>query len=157
MVDQTGGGMQAPGSGPDRERPTRLALESAELLAQTASWEWDLEADVLLWSDNMFRLLGLEPGAIDPPPEYVIDQTPPDDRLRVQAEIEAARRDRSPPDVTYRVVLPDGRIRVLRGATTAVAEMSDGRPARLVGSVQDLTDTVDAQRKLAGGVTPVEE
>ncbi len=148
--------MQAPGPGPDRERPTRLALESAERLGQTASWEWDLEADVLLWSDNMFRLLGLEPGAIDPTPEYVIEQTHPDDRLRVQAEIEAARRDRSPPDVTYRVVLPGGSIRVLRGSTTAVAEMSDGRPSRLVGSVQDLTDAVEAQRKLAESLTLME-
>ena len=148
--------MQAPGSGADRERPTRLALECAERLAQTASWDWDLEAEVLLWSDNMFRLLGLEPGAITPTPEYVIEQTHPDDRPRVEAEIQAARRHRSPPDVTYRVVLPDGRIRVLRGATTAVAEMSDGRPARLIGSVQDLTDLVEAERKMAESLTLME-
>jgi PAS domain S-box-containing protein len=125
-------------------------------LAQTGSWDWDLEEDVLLWSDNMFRLLGLEPGAISPTPEYVIEQTHPDDRPRVEAEIEAARRQRTPPDVTYRVVLPDGRIRVLRGATTAVAEMSDGRPSRLIGSVQDLTDAVEAQRKMAESLTLME-
>ena len=143
-------------AGADRPRPTRSALERAEQLAQTASWDWDLEADVLLWSDNMFRLLGLEPGAIIPTPEYVIEQTHPDDRRRVEAEIEAARRQGTPPDVTYRVVLPDGRIRVLRGATTAVAEMSDGRPSRLIGSVQDLTDTVEAERKMAESLTLME-
>lgn len=133
-----------------------MALECAERLAQTASWDWDLEADVLLWSDNMFRLLGLEPGSITPTPEYVIEQTHPDDRPRVEAEIEAARRQGTPPDVTYRLVLPDGRIRVLRGATTAVAEMSDGRPSRLIGSVQDLTDAVEAQRKMAESLTLME-
>jgi PAS domain S-box-containing protein len=111
---------------------------------------------VLLWSDNMFRLLGLEPGAITPTPEYVIEQTHPDDRPRVETEIEAARRRGTPPDVTYRVVLPDGRVRVLRGATTAVAEMSDGRPSRLIGSVQDLTDTVEAERKMAESLTLME-
>ncbi|HSS42539.1 MAG TPA: EAL domain-containing protein [Solirubrobacterales bacterium] len=125
-------------------------------MAQAATWDWDLEANLLLWSDNMFRLLGLEPGAITPTPEYVIEQTHPDDRPRVEAEIEAARRQGSPPDVTYRIVLPDGRIRVLRGATTAVAEMSDGRPTRLIGSVQDLTDTVEAERKLAESLTLME-
>ncbi len=140
----------------ERARPSRAALEGAERLAQTASWDWDLEADVLLWSDNMFRLLGLEPGAITPTPEYVIEQTHPDDRQRVEAEIEAARRQRIPPEVTYRVVLPDGRIRVLRGATTAVAEMSDGRPSHLIGSVQDLTDEIEAQRKLAESLTLME-
>ena len=75
---------------------------------------------------------------------------------RVEAEIEAARRLGTPPDVTYRLVLPDGRIRVLRGATTAVAEMSDGRPSRLIGSVQDLTDTVEAERKMAESLTLME-
>ena len=111
---------------------------------------------MLLWSDNMFRLLGLEPGAITPTPEYVIEQTHPGDRPRVEAEIEAARRRGTPPDVTYRVVLPNGAIRVLRGATTAVAEMSDGRPSRLIGSVQDLTDTVEAERKMAESLTLME-
>jgi PAS domain S-box-containing protein len=144
------------GAGVDRPRPTRMALERAEQLAQTASWDWDLEADVLLWSDNMFRLLGVEPGAINPTPEYVIEQAHPDDRPRVESEIEAARRRGTPPDVTYRVVLPDGRIRVLRGATTAVAEMSDGRPSRLIGSVQDLTDAVEAERKMAESLTLME-
>jgi PAS domain S-box-containing protein len=156
MGDRARQDADAPGAGTDRARPTRSALECAEQLAQTASWDWDLEADVLLWSDNMFRLLGLEPGAITPTPEYVIEQTHPDDRPRVEAEIEAARRRGTPPDVTYRIVLPDGRVRVLRGATTAVAEMSDGRPSRLIGSVQDLTDTVEAERKMAESLTLME-
>ncbi len=149
-------GAKAPRAGADRKRPTRTALECAEQLAQTGSWDWDLEADVLLWSDNLFRLLGQEPGAITPTPEYVIDQTHPDDRPRLEAEVEAARRERRSPDVTFRVVLPDDSIRVLRATTTAVAEMSDGRPARLIGSVQDLTDTLEAQRKLAESLTLVE-
>jgi PAS domain S-box-containing protein len=137
-------------------RPTRSALECGERLGQTATWDWDFEADLLLWSDNMFRLLGLEPGAITPTPEYVIEQTYPDDRPRVEAEIEAARQQGTPPDVTYRVVLPGGKIRVLRGVTTAVAEMSDGRPSRLIGSVQDLTDLVEAERKMAESLTLME-
>jgi hypothetical protein len=33
---------------------------------------WNLEADVLLWSDNMFRLLGLEPDEITPTSDYVV-------------------------------------------------------------------------------------
>jgi PAS domain S-box-containing protein len=156
MGDRARQGADAPGAGTDRARPTRSALECAERLAQTGSWDWDLEPDVLLWSDNLFRLLGLEPGAITPTPEYVIEQTHPDDRPRVEAEIEAARQQGTPPDVTYRVVLPDGRIRVLRGATTAVAEMSDGRPSRLIGSVQDLTDLVEAERKMAESLTLME-
>jgi PAS domain S-box-containing protein len=104
----------------------------------------------------MFRLLGLEPGAIVPSPEYVIDQVHPGDRERVNAEIEAARQGGRPPDITYRVVLPDGSVRVLRGATTLVVDENEGRPVRMVGSVQDLTDLVETQRKMAESLTLLE-
>lgn len=50
--------------GRDRDRPGQATLEWAEELARTGSWDWDLEQEVLLWSESMFRLLGLEPGAI---------------------------------------------------------------------------------------------
>ncbi|MDX6624777.1 MAG: hypothetical protein QOE75_2709 [Solirubrobacterales bacterium] len=144
------------GAGRDRGRPGQATLERAEELARTGSWDWDLERDVLLWSDNMFRLLGLEPGAIVPSPEYVIDQVHPGDRERVNAEIEAARQGGRPPDITYRVVLPDGSVRVLRGATTLVVDENEGRPVRMVGSVQDLTDLVETQRKMAESLTLLE-
>jgi PAS domain S-box-containing protein len=142
--------------GDGRDRPGRAALERAEELARTGSWDWDLEHDVLLWSDNLFRLLGLEPGAIVPTPEYVIERVHPDDRARVEAEIEAARHEGRQPDVTYRVVLPDGSHRVLRGATALVVDEDEGRGLRMVGSVQDLTDLVETQRKMAESLTLLE-
>jgi PAS domain S-box-containing protein len=143
-------------AGRDRDRPGRAALERAEALARTGSWDWDLEQDILLWSDNMFRLLGLEPGAIVPSPEYVIDRVHPGDRARVKGEIEAARREGHQPDITYRVVLLDGSTRVLRGATALVVDEDEGRPLRMVGSVQDLTDLVETQRKMAESLTLLE-
>lgn len=136
-------------------RPTHSALERAERLSQTGSWEWDLETDRLVWSDNMYRLLGLEPREIEPSPEEVINRTHPDDRRRVRDEVEEARRQGRPPDVTYRVVWPDGSIRVLRGAT-ASEEVRDGRPSNLVGSVQDLTALVAAQRETTESLNLVE-
>jgi PAS domain S-box-containing protein len=146
------------GSGADasgRPGPTRSAVERAERLSQTGSWEWDLDTDVLLWSDNMFRLLGLEPGAIVPRPEEVIERTHPDDRQRVVDEVEAARQARRPPDVTYRVIWPDGTIRVLRG-TTALEGAGEDRSSRLIGSVQDMTALVAAQRETAESLTLME-
>jgi PAS domain S-box-containing protein len=143
------------GTGRRRERPAAAALERAEELARTGSWDWDLEREVLLWSDNLFRLLGLEPGAIVPTPEYVIERVHPDDRARVEAEIEAARLEGREPDVTYRIVLADGSFRVLRGATARVDE-KDGRTVRMIGSVQDLTDLVETQRKMAESLTLME-
>jgi PAS domain S-box-containing protein len=138
-----------------RERPLPDAFERAEQLVETGSWEWNLETDVLLWSDNMFRLLGLQPGAIVPTPDYVIGRTHPDDRRGVAAVVTAARLDGSFSDVIYRVVWPDGTIRILHGASTIVAA-EEGGPSRLVGSVQDITELTDSQRETAESLTLME-
>jgi PAS domain S-box-containing protein len=152
---QVNGGAE---SGPllvERSCPGRLVLERAEELAQTASWDWDLETDELLWSDNMFRLLGLEPGEIVPTPAYVAGRIHPDDRERVQRELDSARQRGFLPDVSYRISWPDGTVHVLRSLSDAVVE-GDGRPSRLVGSVQDVTVLSEALRQTAESLNLME-
>ena len=117
--------------------PERLVLDRAEQLAQTGSWDWNLEADVLLWSDNMFRLLGLEPAEITPTPDYVVGRIHPEDRERVERELEAARAVGILPDVTYRITMPDGSVAVTtlpcrsggrgRGSSIAADRLRSGR------------------------------
>src|SRR5688572_11258202 len=92
---------------PQRDRPRPDALEQAERLVQTGSWEWDIETDALLWSDNVFRLLGLEPGAVQPTPDYLVERTHPQDRERLVGELAAARQQGVQPDIVFRVVWPD--------------------------------------------------
>jgi PAS domain S-box-containing protein len=141
---------------PHRDRPRLDALEQAERLVQTGSWEWDIETDTLLWSDNMFRLLGLEPGAIVPSADYVIGRAHPDDRRQVADEVTAALREGAHPDVVYRAVWTDGTVRVLHAASARVVEECDGHPSRLVGSVRDITELTESQRETAESLTLME-
>jgi PAS domain S-box-containing protein len=138
-----------------RERPERAALERAEQLTQTGTWEWDLDTDVLLWSDNMFRLLGVEPGSVEPTPEYVIGRVHADDRDRVEREVESARRDGTLPGPAYRTIWPDGTLHVLR-SFPAVADEREGRPRSLVGAVQDVTALSESQQHTAESLTLME-
>jgi hypothetical protein len=85
---QVNGGAESGSPFLKRGCPGRPVLERAEELAQTGSWDWDLETDELLWSDNMFRLLGLTPGEVTPTPAYVAGRIHPDDRERVQHELD---------------------------------------------------------------------
>jgi len=55
-------------------------LAWAEQLMQIGSWEYVPSEGELLWSDNIYRILGLEPGAIEPSTAYFVAQTHPDDR-----------------------------------------------------------------------------
>ncbi len=144
------------GSSPgERDCPGRVVLERAEELARTGSWDWNLETDELLWSDNMFRLLGLKPGEVTPTPAYVAGRIHPEDRERVQRELDSARQRGTLPDVSYRISWPDESVHVLRSLSDAAVER-DGRPSRLVGSVQDVTELSEALRQTAESLDLVE-
>jgi PAS domain S-box-containing protein len=103
----------------------------------------------------MFRLLGVEPGSVAPTPEYVIGRVHPDDRERVEREIELARRDGSLPGPVYRTIWPDGTLHILR-SLPAVADEHEGRPRRLVGAVQDVTALSESQQHTAESLTLME-
>jgi DNA-binding CsgD family transcriptional regulator len=138
-----------PGSGSDSHR----LLERAEEAAQAGSWEWDVETDELLWSDNLYRLFGLEPGEITPTVDYVVERTHVDDRERVVRVLEHARLDRQIAPLEYRILRTDDALRHLRVlALQPVIERAEGRVARLVGSVQDVTDWQRAERQIAAHV-----
>jgi PAS domain S-box-containing protein len=127
----------------------RTALfDRAEQIAEMGSWQWNLETDELLWSDNCFRLFGLEPGEITPMLDDLVDQLHPADRERLVRGIERARETGILPPVEYRSVLDDGRARHFRARSTT-AEREAGQPRTMVGIVEDLTERRRAERELS--------
>jgi len=122
-------------------------LEAAEELAQVGSWEWAPVEAAATWSDSVFRIFGLEPGEIVPTPEYVVEHTHPDDRERAIGIVEQLRFRGQLQPVEYRIVRPDHAVRHLR-VTLVVAEERGGRPYRLVGWVQDVTERRWAERQI---------
>jgi PAS domain S-box-containing protein len=123
-------------------------LERAEGLARIGSWDWDLEIDEMRWSDNLYRLFGLEPGEVVPSDRYVIENAHPGDREVVEAAAQLARRNGHIPPTEFRIKRPDGTLRHFR-ATQAVVERSEDQPRRIVGSVQDITEGRRAERVIA--------
>ena len=69
------GSPQKDGVAPDRA--LQVLLDCGEEGAQIGSWDWRLDTDRLLWSDNLYRIFGLEPGAVTPSPSYVVAQSHP--------------------------------------------------------------------------------
>ena len=120
-------------------------MDRAEQLAQAGSWDWNLPDNVLVWSDNMFRLFGLEPGEITPTPEYVVERILPEESQQVEQKLDLAKGTGTLPDVTYRIRRADGTLRTLR-SFSSVADQREGRPLRFVGCVQDITELAESQR-----------
>ncbi|HVF78934.1 MAG TPA: PAS domain-containing protein, partial [Solirubrobacteraceae bacterium] len=111
-------------------------VNDGERIAGLGTWEWTPETGEVLWSDNLFRLFGLEPEDTAPHPEYVISRMFPDDRQQAQEALAALMTGELRDQVLeYRIVREDGAIHYHR-LTLAT---TDPAPRRIVGSVQDVT------------------
>jgi PAS domain S-box-containing protein len=133
-----------------RSDDQRALLESAERVAQIGSWEWTPETGELLWSDNLFRLFGLEPGSVTPSAELVLGMTHPDDRERQAREVERLRRGTTYQRFGYRIVRTDGSTRHLRSTLAEIDQ--PGKPHKILGTVQDVTDQRRTESEIAGFV-----
>jgi PAS domain S-box-containing protein len=130
-----------------RSDDQRALLESAESVAQIGSWEWTPETGELLWSDNLFRLFGLEPGSVTPAPELVLQMTHPDDREQQAREVERVRRGATYQRFDYRIVRTDGSTRHLRSTLAEIDQ--PGKPHKVLGTVQDVTDQRRSESEIA--------
>ena len=127
-----------------REAQRQLAaahasLAEAQEVAQVGSWEWDIGANRVTWSDELYRLWGLEPHSVEMTYERYLDSVHPADRERARAVIERALESRAPFDLDHRVALPDGSTRWIHGAGRVIVDAS-GAPSRMVGTSQDITE-----------------
>jgi PAS domain S-box-containing protein len=94
----------------------KVLLDRAERVAQIGSWEWTPATGELLWSNNLSRLFGLEPGELAPSLQVLVDRTHPDDQPKLERELESAKRGGTLPPLDLRVVRPDRSVRHLRAA-----------------------------------------
>jgi len=130
-----------------RQREGQLA--EAQEAAQVGSWEWLIPENRVSWSDEMFRIHGFLPQEFPLTFEKALAQVAEDDVVRIRANVKAALergRGQHLPDIEYRIVRPDGVERVLRGKAKLNVG-SNGQPLRMIGTVQDVTESKMAERE----------
>ena len=122
-------------------------LEEAQRLAHVGYWERDPDTDLITWSNETYRIFGLQPQErilySAQLPELV---HPEDKQLVVEAVAEALRGGRRY-DVEYRVVRPTGEVRLVHSQGDVIRDES-GRPRRMFGTVQDITERKQAEQRL---------
>jgi PAS domain S-box-containing protein len=140
------------GSSPEGDpEHTADLLAEAERIAQIGSYEWLPDVPELRWTDNLFRLFGLEPGEIAPNAEFWLERVHPDDRPQVDEAMAAWERDRvGEATLNYRFIRADGAMRHFR-SRSAMVNGHDGQ-LRIIGPIQDITDQRRAERDLAAHV-----
>ncbi len=127
----------------------------AERTVQTGSWVFVPATNAVLWSDNLYRIFGVEPGGFELTPKSILARLHTDDRRRVKEAGARLIENSGPWTIEYRITRPDGGRRHLR-ATLAAVEEHENRPDHILGLVEDLTDRRRAEREIAAHVAVAE-
>ena len=127
------------------EQSNRWLLQ-AEAAALVGHWRVDLKAWTIQWSDQTYRVHGLEPG-VPVDVEYSVAQYLPEDRAKVQKILTEAVRTGEPFVYQGRIKRADGGIRHVR-SHGSIEKGRRGKAVAIFGTVQDVTETVENARIL---------
>lgn len=118
------------------------SLAKSQQIAHLGSWSWDIENDIEYGSDEYFRIYGIKLGTR--PYEAFLSSIHPDDREYVMGAVGAALNKNKPYSIDFRIVRPDGTVRFVHGEGE-VSYNEDGKPIKMTGIVQDITDRKKAE------------
>ncbi|MCX8155675.1 MAG: PAS domain-containing protein [Verrucomicrobiae bacterium] len=127
-----------------QEREASLRL--AQRVGNVGSWELDLTTQHLLWSDQTYRILGLQADQFVPTRENFYQLVHPEDRDSLRQRITALIHEGGTFDHEFRVLLPDGRVRILHEQAATVLMPQSGT-VKIVGVVRDITEMRLAQQE----------
>ncbi|WP_204150188.1 PAS domain S-box protein [Leptolyngbya sp. CCY15150] len=124
-----------------REEQLRLTIDFTHI----GTWDWDLRQDTVIWNDNHFKLLGLDPPTTADPYQSWRSAIHPDDLARVEQALQDALHQHTDYETEYRVFHPDGTLRWLVGRGRGLYD-ADQQPIRMLGVIIDISDRKKAEQ-----------
>ncbi len=117
------------------------ALAKAQEIAHLGNWVLDIAAGTFFWSNETYRIFGLEPDAT---PEDFWATAHPEDRMMQKKVVEDAFYKHKPYNIDHRIICPDGTERVVNEQAEVFCD-ENGTLSRIVGTVLDITDRKEAE------------
>lgn len=120
-------------------RRSQEIFSTAEKIASIGAVALDFRTNLWEWSDQAYRIYGLDKDRFTPSLESFPNLIHPDDRDALLSAIPLAKKGITPPPMEYRITRPDGAERLLRREAT-LARGPNGEILGIVGTLQDITD-----------------
>lgn len=120
-----------------------MSLNKAQELSHLGNWVWDMRANTLWWSDEIYRIFGLLPQEFKPTYEAFLERVHPDDREAVQTAVSHAITSHSEYSIIHRLIKMDGTIRQVHEEGSV--DYEDEKPVKMYGTVQDITDAYEKE------------
>lgn len=118
---------------------SRDRLIQAEQIARLGNWSIDLATGKVTWSDEMYRLLDLDPATTTPSVELYHSFLPPEDRDLLERRFTEALTTRQRFVLGTRLILRSGQLKYAEGTGEVIVDAA-GQPVRVIGTVQDITE-----------------
>ena len=128
----------------DRLRKSEANLAEAQRLASLGSWEWYIESKELLWSDEYYRICGLDPDKTVPSLQTCINILHPADRSKAEDAFKWLLKHQEPLQFDVRILRKNREIRYVSYKAGLVYD-EDGKAIKIVGSIQDITEKKEAE------------
>ncbi len=124
----------------NRDEALQKQLELAQQITHIGSWQWDDATNRVMWSDELYRIYGLEPQSEEITFESFLTRVHEGDRARTTSAVTTALETGGKFAYPERIVRPDGSIRELETVGEALLD-DDKKVLGLVGTCRDVTDT----------------
>lgn len=122
-------------------------FNDAQRIGRIGSFERVLPGETVSWSDELFRIHGLEPKPGFVPIEYFLSFVHPDDLQQTLDAIKETHATGKPFDFTHRITRADGQIRYVQRRAQLIKD-AQGKPVKVYGTLQDITDQVQAEKEM---------
>ncbi len=132
---------------------SRRQLDDSQALAHIGSWTWDRSTDTVRFSDEQYRLYGLEPQCRHVDLDTFLALIHPDDRGAMRSAVGRAFRTGTPFAVEHRLAETTPGVRWIEGRCEVM--VSDGEVVRMVGTCQDITERKRYEQALQDGLAEV--
>ena len=125
-------------------------LKQAQAVAHLGSYDVDALTGHTRWSDEVFRILGLDPasGSLSRQ-DFVERVVHPEDREYAMQGYDRVVHEGKLYDLEYRVIRPDGSVRFVQSMGEPIRTPDGGAVVRLVGALLDITERKQSEDSLA--------
>ena len=125
----------------------RVRLTNAQRIAQLGNWEIDPETLTMSWSEEVYRILGVEPKSVTPSLTALLGAVHQEDREQVRHWFSLALKTGDAHGINHRIMRSEGNLRNVYQQVEAIIDL-DGRVSRLHGTIQDITERQKFEDKI---------
>ena len=135
---------------------SEASLANAQRIAHIGNWDWDIAANELRWSDEIYRIFGVAPQEFGATYDAFIGFVHPDDRESVMKAVDEALLNKKPYSTDHRIVLRSGAEKTVHEQAEVTFDEA-GRAVKMTGTVQDITERKRAEEEVRKLNTELEQ